>query len=445
MTKKPIHYGFQPSPLEKEHWHMGQGKARRTFGAASLMPGGHGWGAFKPVKEFQNTGYVEKMACTIFGTLNCYETLAKFYGFEDFPKDCADRFNAILAQITKQGGDIQNSCESIRKFAVIPQFKLPFDDTIRTWEQFYAPIPIPIDLILMAKRIADTFLLGHEWVFNGVSQDKQRKLMAALERGTVAVSMYAWRKKKNIYFKNPEDQDNHWLQVLDFVEGEYWLVYDHYEDVEKKIAWDTDFYCAKVYFLARRSDQANILVQLQRQVIYLMTQLVNLLKAPEAPVPVVIPSPAPMPEPIPEPTPVPVEKLLWDTPQQAYHSTRVVCDEVGLTFEQKEILCACVYQESGFKNYKAPGIPTTNGNKDKQGKVWSTDYGIAQVNDYWNIGPGKPFPSVSYVLNYPEEVIRWMAGIYKRTGKLTPWASFTSGAYKQWLKSTSPMRALQIK
>lgn len=436
-------YGFKPSPTLPEHWHVGSGKARRRFGAASLMPGGHGWKDYVPTGENQNNGYVETMACTIFGTLNCYETLANLKGYTDFPKDCAERFNAILAGITKDGGDIQNSCERIRQFGVISQDKLPFDDSIKTWEQFYAPIPIPLDLILLAKKIVDTFLLGDEWVFNGPATDKAGKLVSALERGPVAVSMYAWKRGKgNIYSKSPSDSDNHWLQLIDFKEGEYWLVRDQYAPYDKKIAWDTDFYCAKLYFLSLRSEQQGLLLFLQRQVVYLMTQLVNALKTPQAPIPTVIPNPTPMPTPAPEPVPAP-EILLWDTPQNAYHATRVVCDEVGLTFDQKEILCACVYQESQFRNYKAPGIPTTNGNKDKNGKVWSTDYGIAQVNDYWNIGPGKPFPSVSYVLTYPEEVIRWMAGIYKKTGALQPWASYTSGAYKPWLKPNSPMRALK--
>jgi hypothetical protein len=96
-------------------------------------------------------------------------------------------------------------------------------------------------------------------------------------------------------------------------------------------------------------------------------------------------------------TPAP---LRFDTPVHAYHSTRVLCDELGLSFAQKEVLSGCIMQESGFLTNPKP-----NHNIDpKTGRAWSTDWGIVQVNDYWNIGPGKPFPSVAYVLSHPEGV-----------------------------------------
>jgi hypothetical protein len=40
------------------------------------------------------------------------------------------------------------------------------------------------------------------------------------------------------------------------------------------------------------------------------------------------------------------------------------------------------------------------------------------ANDYYNIGTGKPFPSVSYVLNYPEACVRRICQYYKQHGNL---------------------------
>lgn len=134
-----------------------------------------------------------------------------------------------------------------------------------------------------------------------------------------------------------------------------------------------------------------------------------------------------------------IDKLYedWNTQKHAYHNVRVVCDRLGLTLEQKNILCACVWQESTFKN------SAMNKNKDKTGKVLSTDFGLFQVNDYYHCGPKKTFPSVEYVLTNPEKVCEWMAGIMKKTGKLQPWVSYTSGAYKHWLSPGSPMWGLK--
>lgn len=122
----------------------------------------------------------------------------------------------------------------------------------------------------------------------------------------------------------------------------------------------------------------------------------------------------------------------WNTTAHARHNVRVVCDLEGLTVDQKNILTACVANESGFLTHPKP-----NQNKDKNGVVWSTDWGIVQVNDYWNIGAGKQFPSVQYVLDNPEACVRWMARYYKQQGNLgegsSGWASYTSGAYKHYL------------
>lgn len=162
---------------------------------------------------------------------------------------------------------------------------------------------------------------------------------------------------------------------------------------------------------------------------------------------------------VPDTVPAPAA-LDWSTQKGAYHAARVICDQVGLSyiktipvylsgrlvgrFAMKDILVACVFQESRLRSRYADGTPVENSNKDRvTGEVWSTDWGIVQVNDYYNIGPGKPFASVVFVLDNPEACIRWMAEIYKTTGALKPWASFTSNAFAQWLVPTSPLWALQ--
>lgn len=136
--------------------------------------------------------------------------------------------------------------------------------------------------------------------------------------------------------------------------------------------------------------------------------------------------------------PVPVKEVPdWFTPKGAYRATRVMCDEMGLTFAQKEIVCACIYQESQFDN-KAVCL-----NRDRSGRVWSKDLGLVQVNNYFHCGKGKHFPSEQYVLDNPGEAVKWMIETMKKTGRLQPWVSYTSGAYRQWLSPSSPMRALK--
>lgn len=246
-----MHYGFIPEETQKDHWQLGSGKASKKFGAAPLMPNGHGWQKYLPKKEIQKRGPLETMACTIFGTANAYETLAAFHGFDDFPRDLAERYNAVLAKITPQGGSPHQSCETFRIFGALPEHVLPFSEDIRSWEHFYFPNPMDEDFVREAQQLLTRFVLGHEWIYNGRASDKKALLKQALSRGTVCVSVNAWTLENGKYVKRGDD--NHWLMLVDYVEGDHWLVYDHYEPTLKKVAWDTDFYCAKLFFLSRNA------------------------------------------------------------------------------------------------------------------------------------------------------------------------------------------------
>lgn len=122
----------------------------------------------------------------------------------------------------------------------------------------------------------------------------------------------------------------------------------------------------------------------------------------------------------------------WSKPQNAYHNTRVLCDLSGLTVEQKNTICECIYQESRFNN------AAVCRNRNSQGIITSSDWGICQINDYFNIGAGNPFPTVDYVVENPQAAVQFMIDEYKK-GNLKLWVSYSSGVYKQWGLANSPM------
>ena len=126
----------------------------------------------------------------------------------------------------------------------------------------------------------------------------------------------------------------------------------------------------------------------------------------------------------------------FSTPQTAYHATRVLCDNAGLNVNEKNLICACIYQESEFRN-TAVCI-----NRNTQGIETSRDVGLVQVNSYWHCGPGKDFPSTDYVVAHPEEAVNWMIKCYQE-GQLKMWVSFLSKEYLKWLKIDSPMWLLK--
>lgn len=132
----------------------------------------------------------------------------------------------------------------------------------------------------------------------------------------------------------------------------------------------------------------------------------------------------------------PTPPLEWETPNKAFHSTRVICDEMGLTYEQKNEVCATIMGESEFYNYLPNGNPTIHKNIRVDGSVGSTDWGICQINDRFNIGLGRPFPSVDFVMKNPEEAVRFMVRMYK-AGRISMW--YAHQTYQQFIPKSSRM------
>jgi len=252
-----IDHGLILTPIvEEDHYVLGGYTG--FLGKQILMPTGHGWGAYKPKAELQNKNGFETMNCTNYGTNNCYETLAQLKGFTDFPKDCSERYSGVHTHTTPFGNDPHMVAEIIRKeCGFVPEVDLPFTDDIATWNDYYT-VMSAIWLLPFGKAILKRFLPGHEWVFNTRewSTTKLAKLKEALKYGPVAVSVHAWKDRNGFFFKEDADSDNHWLQLLDFEEGKYWFVFDHYDQVEKKLEWHYNFFAAKVYYLDRVAEQA---------------------------------------------------------------------------------------------------------------------------------------------------------------------------------------------
>lgn len=116
-----------------------------------------------------------------------------------------------------------------------------------------------------------------------------------------------------------------------------------------------------------------------------------------------------------------IPKYQWDTRSNIRHTVRVICDEEGLTKEQKDTMCATIQGESNFN------LTVTNDNYYK-GKLVSTDYGICQWNDYYH---GKEITPDEAVHN-PEKAVRLMCAYWKR-GQRDTWIAYKSGSYKKYL------------
>lgn len=93
-------------------------------------------------------------------------------------------------------------------------------------------------------------------------------------------------------------------------------------------------------------------------------------------------------------------------------------DEFGLSWAEKDLLCAVIRAESSFD------IKAVN--------QQSGDYGICQINQFFWIGQGKYFSTIEEVFNYPEKSVRFMCEQYKK-GHLDYWVAYKNGSYKAYL------------
>jgi len=273
-------HGFQAEAFTPDMYILG---ASKFAGAAVINPKGD-WSPHKPVRELQNKNGLETMNCSNYGTYNALETLGIFHDFVDFPRNFAERYSGVLTETTPEGNAPHKVIELIRtEIGGVDEGILPFDESIDTWEKYYSPKPMLQAYLNIGKKLITKFEIGHDWVFimQGSPEEKATKLEYALQRGTVCVSVLAWKSRDGIFFKARGESDNHWVQLLRRNPDGTWRVYDHYDQVEKDLAADYDFGFAKVYYLRRYApgEVQQKKSQLAKVVEGLIAALKNLLAA----------------------------------------------------------------------------------------------------------------------------------------------------------------------
>lgn len=251
-----VHSGLLLSPKEEDHWEMGQGIAARKFGG-DVNPSGN-WTSSLPIFEAQSRPAFETNGCVVFGTLKAYITLAKFLGFFDFTKDASERYSGVWAGTNQYGTDPHVMAEQLRKVAgLVPQEIMPWTDDITTLDKYYDK-ELGKTLLSLGKSLLSKFEFGNEWVFSYGSkytpEEKTALLEAALKRGTVCVSVNGhYRTRNSAYYKNPGDQDTHWVLLTRLERGAR-IVDDQYAPFIKRFEKDYDHDAAKVYFLQRKDE-----------------------------------------------------------------------------------------------------------------------------------------------------------------------------------------------
>ena len=234
------------------------------------------WRPYLPEKEPQFKRGVETNGCTVYGTLNAIETLIRFK--TGVQVNYSDRYLANVARKYGKldpfsGADPHQVAELVRTVAgCLREDRLPWTDDIKTTNDYYLVQEL-VELMEEGERWYDEWDFSHGWVFNkGTPQEKRVKLEEALTKGTVCVSVFAWKyaNDKEWYYKDEGDQDGHWTQLTAAKDRYY--VFDSYDGFEKHLDPLYDFQIAKVFYLEPAGSKLNIL----QQIVNLLAQVIGL-------------------------------------------------------------------------------------------------------------------------------------------------------------------------
>ena len=189
-----------------------------------LNPSGD-WTDYLPVKEYQNQG-LETMACVSFSALNCLEILhTRLYGVEP---NWSDRFTAKMSNTTHRGNWLTTVADSIRHDGLVSEEDYPSDWS--NWENYYQNVPQ--ELINKGKNFP--YEVNYEWIVPTNAEGLEN----ALKIAPIQVVVHAWEQPVNGIYQRTTLGVNHAVCLFNSVHGEYWEIFDHYDNTIKKLAWD---------------------------------------------------------------------------------------------------------------------------------------------------------------------------------------------------------------
>jgi len=190
-----------------------------------LQPTGD-WSEFLPIYEPQYKGF-DTYSCVSYSANNCLETIYnRKYGLEE---NFSDRYPAKTSGTTPSGNTFSAVANSILKYGIVREPKWPFSDDIKNWNEYMDDIPV--EVLQDGQSSFDSYDIRWEWA-------NSLPLTEALKYSPLQIGVHAWEKPVNGIYQRTDKPKNHAVMLYAYKKNEYWLIYDHYHNEIKKLAWD---------------------------------------------------------------------------------------------------------------------------------------------------------------------------------------------------------------
>lgn len=215
------------------------------------------WFNYTPTKEYQFTIKYDTMSCTTFSALNSLEmqykwlrqngfitdevyALLKEWGYidENDNLNLSDWFTAVMSGTTTRGNDFASVWDSIRKHGVLPQKYGHKPDDFVSIDEWLDRTKVTTEQKEKALKFLEVFEIAYEFILFG--QTKPEVIAEHLKHAPIHIATPVcggWRVESIVNACGIE-QVQHATCSHGSEDKVATLTYDHYDPLNKKLAWD---------------------------------------------------------------------------------------------------------------------------------------------------------------------------------------------------------------
>lgn len=208
---------------------------------------------FLPSIENQYREYFDSKACVTFSAWNCIETAVKCkYGLQI---NKSDRFTAKISGTDIFGGNyLERVYDYIREHFSVDESEYPFEPQTASINQindafqiYYKPLTPELVSKAHLQKAQGNWDVSAWWVGWG-GNIQPIDIWNALAYGPIQATVYTWGPLVNgIYQRANTNEITHAIMIYGGSFGNFFNIFDHYDNTYKKLSWNYYFSSAFQY------------------------------------------------------------------------------------------------------------------------------------------------------------------------------------------------------